>query len=757
MITLRDSLVSASGRRLAVRKRGDLGARRQQYQGRTYWIVKEPLGLHYFRFQEEEYAILQMLDGQVSLDELKSRFEARFPPQKTTLEELQQFIAMLHRSGLVIADAPGQGEQLLKRRRQRRRKEWLNAFTNILAFRFKGFDPERVLTWLYRPLRWLFSPWTVGACLLLAVAELTLVTVEFDAFRDKLPAFHDFFNLQNAVWLAVVLGVTKVLHEFGHGLACKHFGGECHEMGVMLLVLTPCLYCNVSDSWMLPSKWQRAAIAAAGMYVELVLAAICTFLWWFSEPGLLHYTCLNVMFVSSVSTVIFNANPLLRYDGYYILADLVEIPNLRQKATQVLARKAGEWCLGLEPAEDPFLPQRNHLFFVAYSIAAAVYRWIVLASILWFLYQVFKPYRLEIIGKAIVAVSIASLLVMPLYQLGRFFYVPGRLEKVKKARFYLSLGVAAAALAAVALVPLPFSIICTLEVQARGAKSVYVDVTDGGRLAEVFVRPGQAVEAGARLARLENPDLDIEIARLDGVCNQHQQRLASLEQQAVRDARAGGEIEVVKEALVSARRQLAQKKAERDRLTLTAPVAGVVLPPPEVPPREPPEGQVPTWSGSPFEPRNRGAQLEEGTLFCQIGDPRKLDAIMVVDQADVEFVRDALGRARDSAGRPIVDIRLEQLPHDTFRSHIAAVSESEMKVSSKRLSAKGGGELVTATDPATGQEKPRSTSFQASAPLDDEEGVLRLGLRGAGRIYTGWQPLGTRLLRFVNHTFNFRL
>ena len=135
--------------------------------------------------------------------------------------------------------------------------------------------------------------------------------------------------------------MTKVLHEFGHGLSCKHFGGECHEMGVMILVLTPCLYCNVSDSWMLPNKWHRAAIGAAGMYVEVVLASICTFIWWFTEPGLFNYLCLNVMFICSVSTVMFNANPLLRYDGYYILADILEIPNLRQKATHDPQPQAG--------------------------------------------------------------------------------------------------------------------------------------------------------------------------------------------------------------------------------------------------------------------------------------------------------------------------------------------------------------------------------------------------------------------------------
>ena len=268
----------------------------------------------------------------------------------------------------------------------------------------------------------------VALCCLLAISALTLVAVEFDVFRAKLPEFRNFFSIHNAFLLAVVLGVTKILHEFGHGLSCKHFGGECHEMGIMILVLTPCLYCNVSDSWMLPSKWQRAAIGAAGIYVEVLLASICTFLWWFSEPGLFHNLCLNVMFVCSVSTIIFNANPLLRYDGYYILADLTEIPNLRQKATTILSHKLGEWCLGLEPQEDPFLPQRNQLFFALYSVAAAAYRWVVVMSICWFLYKLFESYHLKLVGQLVVAGSLWGLLVMPLYQAGKFFYVPGRIR-----------------------------------------------------------------------------------------------------------------------------------------------------------------------------------------------------------------------------------------------------------------------------------------------------------------------------------------
>ena len=749
MVTLHESLLSSSARKLPIRKRPDLSARRHHYLGRSYWIVKDPVGLNYYRFQEEEYAILQMLDGHTSLDEIKDRFEDEFPPQKITLDELQQFLGMLHRSGLVIASVGDQGKQLLKRRTQRRRKELLNAVANILCIRFKGFDPERFLNWLYPKLRWFYSPVTVYLCILMGLVAALLVTVQFHIFRSRLPAFHEFFNFSNALWLSITLGVIKVVHEFGHGLTCKHFGGECHEMGVMVLVLTPCLYCNVSDSWMLPNKWHRAAIGAGGMYVEMVVASIATFIWWFSEPGLLNHICLNAMFVASVSTLIFNANPLLRYDGYYILADVAEIPNLRQKATSILSRKMGEWCLGLEQPEDPFLPERNQIFFAIYSVAATIYRWFVLFSILWFLYKIFQPYRLEKIGQLIAIASLWGLLVMPLYQLGKFFYVPGRLEKVKKPRMYASVGIIVAVILAVALVPLPHSVIATLEVQPRDAQQVYVSVAEGGRLAAVRVKTGDHVTKGQELAVLESHDLDIEISKLKAKEDLYRIQLENLRRQGTHDHRATSEVPQIEEALRAVQEQLRQKSEDLKRLRLTAGRDGTVLSPPPTPPprREDPDMQLPSWTGTPLEPQNLGAYLKEGVLFCQIGDPRQLEAIAVVDQIDIEYVREGQE----------VDLKFDELPHDTLHGEIDRISVSNLKITPQRLSTKSGGDLSSTTDPTTGIERPQSTSYQARIPVDDEEGVLRLGLRGRAKIHTQWVSLGARLWRFVTHTFNFKL
>lgn len=745
MATLADSLVSSSGRRLALRMRPDLVATRHRYQGRSYWIVKDPVGLHYFRFQEEEYAILQMLDGHTSLDEVKHRFEARFPPQKIRLEELGQFMGMLHRNGLVLSDAAGQGKQLLERHQERWRQEWLGRLSNILAVRFRGINPERILNWLQPRMAWIYSPTAIVVCLLFALSALSLVAVQFDEFRAKLPTFHQFFTVQNAVWLMVVLAVTKIIHEFGHGLTCKHFGGECHEMGIMFLVLTPCLYCNVSDSWMLPNKWQRAAIGAAGMYVEIVIASFATFVWWFTQEGLLHNLALSTMFVCSVSTVIFNGNPLLRYDGYYILSDLLEIPNLSQKATTILSRTLGKVCLGLDLQDDPFLPRRNRFLFGTYCVASAVYRWIVVFSILFFLNEFFKPYRLQVIGQAIGMMSLFGLVVHPLWKLGQFFYVPGRIDLVDKQRMWISLAALGALLLAICFLPLPHRVYGTLELQAHDAASVYVDVP--GQLAAVLIKPGQKVTKGTTLARLSNVDLEIKIRELTGRRDLLRSQLANLERQRFSDPAAGLQVPEARKSLAAIEEQLRDRQQDFERLTLVAPVDGTVLPPPDMPLKPTADKALPTWSGTPLERRNLGALMTEGTLLCEIGDPRQMEALVVIDQGDIEVVHQ----------QETVDIKLDELPSRTLRSSVQEISSENLTVSPRHLSNKAGGELATKTDPS-GVERPLSTSYQAKVfPLDDSDGVLRIGLRGRAKIYAPWESLGRRLSRWFSQTFHFRL
>ena len=479
----------------------------------------------------------------------------------------------------------------------------------------------------------------------------------------------------------------------------------------------------------------------------MFLASIATYVWWNSTNGtLLNQLALSVMFICSVSTVMFNGNPLLRFDGYYILMDLAEIPNLRQKSTEVLRRFMLELCLGLEQPESPFLPQKNRFLFGVYTIAAEIYRLMVVFSILFFLNQVFEPYGLKIIGQLIGFVGVIGLFVQPLYQLFQFFYVPGRMNKVKKNRVWVTLGVVGALVLAVIFVPLPYSVHCSFEVVPQEAGNVIVQVP-GVLNGPPLKKPGEAVKKDDVLVVLANPDLESQLVQRQGAFNKAESTLKSLRRVVGTDpsffSQVGGAIELV----TTAEKLLQSKQDEYDRLTIRSPRDGEVLPPPLKPVPKDTQGKLPGWTGSPFDAKNSGATLQRGELLCRVGDPHRVEAALVIDQADIDLVQ---------KGNQV------RLLHQSYRDQayngeITEIARIDAKHVSDRLGSPAGGSLNTKTDPATGATKPLSTSYQAKVPLENDDDLLMVGLTGNARIYTGWQSIGQRLYRYVIRTFHFHL
>lgn len=743
MPTLAESLVSSSSRPLTVRRRPDLVANRQRYQGEGYWVVKEPVGLQYFRFHDEEFYILNMLDGHVSLQQIKDGFEQRFAPQKITFGDLQQFIGMLHRSGLVISNSPGQGKALRERGRVKKNKETMGKFANLFAIRYRGFDPERILNAILPWFGWMFTvPALIFFVLLLTSASLLLAS-QYETVYARLPTFQQFFAADRWLILAGTMAIVKVLHEFGHGLSCKKFGGECHEIGFMLLVFTPCLYCNVSDSWMLPNKWKRVWIGAAGIYVEMILASIAAFVWWFTEQGTtINDLCLNMMFLNVVSTILVNGNPLLRFDGYYILMDAMEIPNLRQKSTEVLKRQFQQTCLGLELQDDPFLPTRGKFFFALFTIASVIYRWVVVFSICWFVIKVLEPYGLQSIGRMVAVIGFFGLVAQPIIQTWKFCRTPGRLSKVKRTPVLISLGIAAVVIAGVCYVPLPHHIDCAFEVHPSQAGVVYAGTP--GRI-KWTVSPHDLVEEGDPIAELENPDLEIRLADLKGREEIAGVQLNNINLRSRRDKSLRAQIETQKELLQSIRSMRAKTAEELDRLTVRAKRSGYVIPPPHRAPQDTGDGRLPGWTGSPLEKKNRSAMLTADDVICEIGLADDLEAVLVVDQGDVRLVREGQS----------VDLKLDARRLETFSGMITEMSNQPIESASMSMSSQTGGDLQTEIDPTTGQIKPRSVSYQARVPLEIKDVPLRPGYRGSAKVHVDPMSLGTRLWLVIAKTFNF--
>ncbi|MDA7978468.1 MAG: biotin/lipoyl-binding protein [Pirellulales bacterium] len=729
---------------LRLRSRADLVASRHTFQGQDHWVLKDPLSLRYFRLQAEEYAIWELIDGRRSLNEIHVEMARRFPGIDLQITELWRFVASLFGMGLLLSDGPGLGKHLLRMQAERKRRQRTASMFNVLAVKLPGFDPTRILDALLPWTSWLFSPLAVMFNLLLGLAAAGLVLVQFETFQARLPAFEEFFAISNALWLAVALGFAKALHELGHGLSCKRYGGECHEMGVMFLVMTPCLYCDVTDSWMLPSKWKRAAIGAAGMYVEVTLAALCTFVWWFSEPGLLNHLALSLMFVCSVSTILFNANPLLRYDGYYILADLVEIPNLRQKSTAVFKRLLAWLSLGVLLPRDPFLPTRGLALFISYAVAAFAYRFVIVFAILWFLTSAFHPFGLKIIGQTLALIAGAGMLAIPLVRGASFAFQVVRSNQVNMFRLTIT-GLVFAGLAVIAFkAPLPHQVICALEIRPVQTESVYADFA--GQLTEVAVTPGQTVQAGTVVAQLENIDLAYEIELLRQRRDSLEAQLVTLRRTRLRDQQAGAAIPAIQEALDGINEQLELKIEERTLLTIRAPRGGVVLPPPARPKPGRSEIELTTWTGSLLDRSNLGCRLDAGEMFCQIaGESGQAKAMLVIDQGEIEFI---------NTGQEVT-ILLDQDTRRKVTGVIESVALKELSHVPPALSNKNGGPLPTMTED-DGRERPQSVIYQATVLINDPHGELRPGLVGQAKIEVGKQTFADRVGRYLAQTFRLR-
>jgi len=572
-------------KQVRVRLRRDLGIEAQKYEGRTYHVVKDPVSLRYYRLKDNEYFLLQYLDGKRTLEDAQKEYEIRYRPDRLKLEDVESFAQQLINAGLAQNESPRAGKQLYDQRNKRRRSEWMQTLTNILYIKIPVFDPDALLKRMLRWVGWIFSLWFFALSVGLMLSAAFLVATHFDTFRSKLPEQHMFFRFQTIAYMWVALGAVKIIHEFGHGLSCKVFGGEVHEMGALLLCLSPALYCNVSDAWTLPNKWHRIIISAAGIYVELVIAAIATFVWWNSAAHpFVNNLALSLMVVCSISTVVFNANPLMRYDGYYVLADWLEIPNLRERSNRFLKNLVLEHCLGVEATPEPYMAMWRRILFVSYAVGSYIYRWVVTFAILWFLYSFLRPYKLEVISQLLALGAAASMAGWPLYRMGKAIYRRGRLPDMKSWRVLASAAVVTALLLFVFLVPVPVSRIRgNALVQADPLATGKVYVRRDSILTKLNVRAGDFVEAGEVLAEFRDPELEGDLLKAEIEKKDAFERIKVLEDKRRQSTdpteRKDIETEVGKQTasyLDAEAKFLTLDRKSKEDLVLRAPCSGII-------------------------------------------------------------------------------------------------------------------------------------------------------------------------------------
>jgi putative peptide zinc metalloprotease protein len=718
-------------KQVRLRVRPDLQVFEQRYEGRAYHVVKDPVCLRYYRFSREEYFVFQLFDGRHTMEEVQERFEDEFKPMRLEPQDLEGFARQLVTAGLVQNEQPGAAAHLFERRAKQRRMRRLATLSNILYLKIPIFDPDRLLTWMYRYLSWIFTTWFFVLTVGLMCAAVFHVVLHFNTFHAKLPAYHEFFTWNSVLYLWISLGVVKIIHEFGHGLSCKAFGGECHEMGVLLMCLSPALYANVTDAWTLADKWKRIIISFAGIYVELVIASVATFVWWYTPAyPTVNNIALCVMVLCSVSTVLFNANPLMRFDGYYILADWLEVPNLREKANRFLNNLFLSKCLGVDTPPEPYMAPGRKWLFVIYAVASWVYRWVVTFGILWFLADFLGP-QLKILSQMLALMSLASLFVWPTIKIVKNVRQRGRLPDMKRKRVYVTLSVFAGLLIAFFVLPLPVS-----RVHETGLVNVNPDsveevmLPERGRLVELSdLGPGTVVRRGQILARFESAELEksYERARAKVEANESTARDKS---DAARKARARGEtvlearyaaeyLEARSDADAAAleldqfekrRTALRERRAPRDGTVITAPKRDEI---------------------------NKTFDLgyTDTIPVFAVGDPTKMIVRVPVSPPDFRVLREDLG----ARGELEVSVYAKGRSDRQFTGKLRVLPQQNAATIPLALSQRGGGSLAVRQGEDPNVLIPLAQVYIVEVELNEADAGLEPGQLAVVKIHTRWR------------------
>lgn len=472
---------------------------RHVYRGGVWYVLQNHSTGKFHRFTPIANLVIGLMDGRRSLQEIWDIACNRLGDEVPTQDEVIKLLSDLHRADVLQSDAPPDLHELQQRRKRHARIRWKQYIGNPLSVRIPLFDPDRLLARMLPLVKPLFSWQGALAWLLVVGWALTLVAMHWTELSGNL--VDQVFSVENLLLVWFVFPLIKLLHEFGHALATKVDGGEVHEMGVMLLVLMPIPYVDASGATAFRDKRSRMLVGAAGMLVELFVAALAVFAWAYLEPGIERAIAYNVILVAGVSTLLFNANPLLRYDGYYILSDYLEIPNLGQRANEYLGYLVNRYGFGLEGGSSPVSAPGERGWFTFYAIASFAYRMFMMVSI-----TLLVASKFFFVGTILALWACTTMLILPVGKKLQYLVASPKLATHRR-RALLSTGLVVMLVAAILLwLPAPSS--TRAEGVIWAPQETQVRSTVDGFISRVTVAPGQSVRRGDVLIECDDPELD---------------------------------------------------------------------------------------------------------------------------------------------------------------------------------------------------------------------------------------------------------
>lgn len=669
------------------------------YRQVPWYLLQDCSNNNHYHITEAGYEFIKHLDGQETIEQIQNKIN-----EKHTLssEDIVNLLSRLQAADLLITHDGQNYEQLFNNWQKRRRAQRLKILLSPLSLRFRLFNPSRLLDKLMPFVRPLFC-WQI---LLLWVMFVLLASILGIMNASDLSAHAQsrFLSPTNLFLLWLVYPIIKVFHEFGHAFALRAFGKSVHEMGMMLLVFIPVPYVEASVATGLPQKYKRMIISAMGIMVELLLSALALFVWLNVQPGLIKDLAFNIMIIGGVSTLLFNGNPLLKFDGYFVFSDFLEIPNLAQRAKHFYSYLAKRYLFGMDNVASPVIAPGERFWFVIYGFSAYIYRLAISLTI-----ALFLATHYFIIGTVLAIWSLSLQLILPLIRIFMFLISAPQLQPHRQRAVFASVSLVFLSLILLLVPKFPFNTV------AQGIillpESALIRAQSSGEVIERHHVDGEFVESGTPIVTLYDPEIFARQVTLRARIEQLQIRM-NKEQLNDRTEAA-----IQSERLQELRKELKEVNEQITNLTVLSPSKG--------------ELELIRTKDLP------GRYIEKGQIIGSIQNNNPATVRVVVPQSSIKFVR---------SDRTAVEMRHPGQPNQVYQGQVLTLTPSASNLLPSPSLGKSLGGLIE-TD---ARDKKGITTlepvFQFDILISDKTDFIP-GTRVFVRFKHTATPLGIRLYR----------
>jgi putative peptide zinc metalloprotease protein len=696
---------------------------RQHFRGQIWYVLENPANNEFSRLSADAYRFVGLLDGRRTVAEAWRICNEQLGDRAPTQGEVIQLLGQLYGSNLLYAELAPDTETLFNRYRTRIKRQIQGFLSNLLFIRIPLLDPDHILELWVGAVGWLFG-W-IGLILWLALVATGLSFV-IGNLRELIHQSSDVLAPENIILLYVSIVIIKVCHEFGHAFACKRFGrlsgtgGQVHVMGVMFLVFVPLPYVDTSSAWAFRKKWHRAVVGMSGVIVELAGAAVAAIIWANTSTGTLHIIAYNVIFVASVSTLVFNGNPLLRFDAYYVLSDLAEIPNLAQRSRNYLSYLVRKHAWRLQGVLNPAHSVGERIWFVLYGILSIAYRTYISIRILLFLNNRL-PEELFILVPLFAFFAIIAWVFVPIGKFIRYLATSGELTKTRGRAVASTLGTLALMITCLGILRMPDH--CRVEGIVEPVDLAVVHAESDGFITEFLLSDQHVSTDRSTLIKAVNPALQAERKILTAELRRLQikQRVAQIQEIAA--------AQILAEQIQALQEKILRVDFQLSSLHLKPVLSG-------------------TWV-SPGIEKFKGIYLRRGE---QIGLVAGLDDVRIRATAGQNLAAILVEQAYER-----LEIRVKGRPDVMLTGEIEAIFPAGQDIlPSEALGYAVGGSMPTIVQDPTGVRTAEKFFEIRIRPIPDSTVRLLSGQRVVARIRLPSKPLASQWYRSARQLFQRR-